>query len=52
MVAMGMRLVDNCQLEDLATTCERLNRWSFFITINPLRMTGVTGGPVNPVAVF
>jgi kynurenine formamidase len=51
-VAMGMWLVDNCQLEDLAQTCDRLSRWEFMFTINPLRLTGVTGGPVNPVALF
>jgi kynurenine formamidase len=51
-VAMGMWLVDNCQLEDLAATCVELDRWEFLLTLNPLRLTGVTGGPVNPVAIF
>lgn len=51
-VAMGMWLVDNCQLEDLASTCAELGRWEFLLTVNPLRLTGVTGGPVNPVALF
>jgi hypothetical protein len=51
-VAMGMWLVDNCQLEDLAAACVELDRWEFLLTVNPLRLTGVTGGPVNPVALF
>src|SRR5439155_21524697 len=28
-VAMGLWLIDNCQLEDLAAACERVGRWEF-----------------------
>lgn len=52
MVAMGVHLIDNCDLEALARTCERLNRWEFFLSIQPLRLEGGTGSAVNPVAVF
>ena len=51
-VAMGLWLIDNCQLEDLAAACRRYGRWDFFLTVAPLRMEGVTGSPVNPIAVF
>ncbi len=51
-VAMGVWVIDNANLEDLAKECERLNRWEFLITVNPLRIEGATGCPVNPVAVF
>lgn len=51
-VAMGLWLIDNCQLEDLAATCNRLGRWEFQFTLAPIRFQGVTGSPVNPVAVF
>ncbi len=51
-VAMGLWLIDNCQLEDLARTCADLNRWHFLLTVAPLRLEGVTGSPVNPVALF
>ena len=51
-VAMGLHLIDNCDLEALAETCERLNRWEFFLSIQPLRLEGGTGSAVNPVAVF
>ncbi len=50
--AMGLPLIDNCDLEALAETCERLNRWEFFLCIQPLRLQGGTGGAVNPIAVF
>jgi kynurenine formamidase len=51
-VAMGMWLIDNCQLEDLAETCARLNRWEFQFALAPIRFQGVTGSPVNPLAIF
>ena len=51
-VAMGLWLIDNCQLEDLAATCARLGRWEFQFVLAPIRFQGVTGSPVNPLAVF
>ncbi|RYE41817.1 MAG: cyclase family protein [Hyphomicrobiales bacterium] len=51
-VAMGLWLIDNCQLEDLAATCERYQRWHFLFSLAPLRLSGVTGSPVNPMALF
>ena len=51
-VAMGLWLIDNCQLEDLAATCERFNRWEFQFMLAPIRFRGLTGGPANPLAVF
>lgn len=50
--AMGMPLLDNLNLEELYQTASKLNRWTFLITINPLRVKGGTGSPVNPIAVF
>lgn len=51
-VAMGLWLVDNCQLEDLAATCNRLGRWEFQFVLAPIRFQGVTGSPTNPLAIF
>ncbi len=51
-VAMGLWLIDNCQLENLAATCERLGRWEFQFALAPIRFQGVTGSPTNPLAVF
>jgi kynurenine formamidase len=52
LVAMGMCLIDNCNLEELAQACIRHNRWEFMLTVNPLRLRNVTGSPVNPIAIF
>jgi hypothetical protein len=49
---MGLWLIDNCDLEELAATAARLNRWDFLFTLNPLRLTGGTGSPANPIATF
>lgn len=51
-VAMGLWLLDNCQLEDLAATCARLGRWEFQFALAPIRFQGVTGSPTNPLAIF
>ncbi|MFN0089603.1 MAG: cyclase family protein [Acidimicrobiales bacterium] len=51
-VAMGLWLIDNCQLEDLADTCNRLGRWDFQFVLAPIRFQGVTGSPTNPLAIF
>jgi kynurenine formamidase len=51
-VAMGLWLIDNCQLEDLAAACAERNRWAFQFMLAPIRFQGVTGSPVNPLAVF
>ena len=51
-VAMGLWLIDNCQLEDLADACAGRNRWAFQFVLAPIRFQGVTGSPVNPLAVF
>jgi kynurenine formamidase len=51
-VAMGLWLIDNCNLEDLAQACATRQRWEFLLTIAPLRLCNVTGSPVNPLAIF
>jgi kynurenine formamidase len=52
MVAMGMWIIDGCDLELLAQTCERLQRWEFLFSAAPLRLKNATGSPLNPVAIF
>jgi len=51
-VAMGVHLLDNLRLDRLATTCAEQNRWSFLLTVAPLRIEGGTGSPANPIALF
>jgi kynurenine formamidase len=52
LVAMGLWLIDNANLEELARTAARRGRWEFLLTVAPLRLQNVTGSPVNPIAVF
>ena len=52
LVAMGLWLIDNANLEDLARACAERGRWEFLLTIAPLRLKNVTGSPVNPIALF
>lgn len=51
-VAMGMPLLDNCDLEAVAATAARLGRPDFLLTVAPLAIRGGTGSPVNPIATF
>jgi len=50
--AMGMPLLDNLQLEDVAGACASEKRWEFLCVVTPLRIPGGTGSPINPVAIF
>jgi kynurenine formamidase len=52
LVAMGLWLIDNGNLEDVARACAERRRWEFMLTIAPLRLAGTTGSPVNPIALF
>lgn len=51
-VARGMNLFDNLDLEAAAETAARLNRWEFLFAATPVRVPKGTGSPINPVAVF
>ena len=51
-VARGMNLLDNIDLDAAAETAARLGRWEFLLVIAPLRVPGGTGSPVNPIAIF
>jgi len=52
LVAMGVHIFDNADLEALSETAARLNRWEFLFTVAPIPMPGGTGSPVNPIATF
>ena len=51
-VAMGVDLFDNQDLEALAETAARLNRWEFMLVASPLAVEGGTGSPLNAIAIF
>ena len=50
--AIGAGLFDSQDLEALAETAARLNRWEFMLTGAPLTITGGTGSPINLTATF
>jgi kynurenine formamidase len=50
--AMGVNLLDNQDLEAVAETAAKLNRWEFMIMVAPVPVTGGTGFPVNALATF
>lgn len=50
--SMGMPLIDNMALGQLAQACEEEGRWHFLLVLAPLRIPGATGSPANPIAIF
>lgn len=51
-VAMGLHLLDNLELRDLARACAEEGRWEFLLTIAPLVVRRGTASPVNPIALL
>ncbi len=49
---LGLCLFDNTYPERLVAACREEQRSEFLFTALPLRITGATGSPVNPVAIF
>ncbi|MFD3535273.1 cyclase family protein [Streptomyces sp. NPDC058664] len=50
--ALGVHLMDYLRFEDLVPVCAAAGRWSFLCVVAPLRLSGGTGSPVNPIAVL
>jgi kynurenine formamidase len=51
-VAMGMPLLENLDLEALAREAVARSRWTFLLVVAPLDVRNGTGSAVNPIAVF
>ena len=49
---LGLWLIDNANLEDLAEACAQRRRWECMMVIAPLRFKNATGSPANPLAIF
>jgi kynurenine formamidase len=49
---MGIHLLDNADLDELAATSARLGRFEFQFAMLPLVLKRGTASPVNPVAIF
>ena len=52
LVTLGMWLIDNTNLEQLAEACMERGRYEFMLSLGPLVLRNVTGSPVNPIAIF
>ncbi|WP_405990712.1 cyclase family protein [Streptomyces sp. NBC_00986] len=52
LVLLGMPLIDAANVEELAAVCGELSRHTFLLTVAAPRIHGLTGVPVNPLAVF
>ncbi len=51
-VGLGMPMLDNLDLEAVAGEAVSRNQPSFLFVGAPLRVSGGTGSPLNPLAVF
>jgi hypothetical protein len=49
---MGLWIVDNANLAQLAETCEREGRFDFLTMLAPVPFRRATGSLLNPIAVF
>jgi len=49
---IGLWLLDNCQLEDLAKACDAAKTWEFALVLAPLPFIGATGSAMNPLALL
>ena len=52
LIWIGINIVECLDLEELAATARRLNRYEFVITFAPLSVEGGGGSPVNPLVAF
>lgn len=52
LVAMGMPILDNVDLEALSEAAASRKRWAFLLTTSPLAVPGATGSALNPIAIF
>jgi kynurenine formamidase len=52
LIALGVHIFDNCDLEALSEAAAKRKRWEFLLTAAPIPLTGGTGSPLNPIATF
>jgi kynurenine formamidase len=51
-VAMGVHLLDNLDLDELSVACAAAGRRTFLLVVAPLVLNRGTASPVNPIAVL
>jgi kynurenine formamidase len=52
LISLGVHLLDNCSLDEVAEAAAARNQWEFMLVVAPLRVPGGTGSPVSPIATF
>jgi kynurenine formamidase len=52
LVGMGLWLLDNLAVDELARACGETGSWEFLFTVAPIALKNSTGIPVNPLAIF
>jgi kynurenine formamidase len=52
LVAMGLYIFDNVDLEELSKEAAKRKRWEFLLTAAPMAIEGGTGSPLNPIATY
>jgi hypothetical protein len=52
LVAIGIHIFDDCDLEPLAQAAAARKRWAFLLTAAPMAIPAGTGSPLNPIATF
>lgn len=52
LVHLGLPLLDNLSLDELALACAGSGRYEFLVIVPPLPLVSFTGSPVSPVAVL
>lgn len=52
LIAMGVPMFDNCDLEPLSAAAAARKRWEFLLTAAPISVPLGTGSPLNPIATF
>lgn len=48
----GMPIGESWDLEELSRVCEEEQRWTFFLTSQPLNLNGGIASPANAMAIF
>jgi kynurenine formamidase len=52
LIALGIPIFDNMDLETVSKEAGKRKRWEFLLTASPLAIPGGTGSPLNPIAMF
>lgn len=52
LIALGVPIFDNMDLETVSKEAGKRKRWEFLVTAAPLAVPGGTGSPMNPIAMF